>query len=845
VAGAEAAGGMGNIKTATSDAASSVGRDAENIAGDIGGIGGASGRAEKRVAEDTKKMEGHTHRLSGLFKKLGESTPGGGGFFSNLASKMPSGNVFLGAAAGLGLAAGGMTDLAMKYQAATTTLAANADISVAAATKITNAFLNTAGKTIYSGSAITTAYAAVAAQLQATQGHALSSAQAMSVMQSAMDLAEATGTSLSTTTGNLATVMMAYGVKAAGAAHASDVLFESARESGIQISTLTSTLTRMHTQLGVVTPPLAQTGALLVDLAHHGETGRQALSAVQSAMSQMLTKGTTMTLDLQRQNAAWALLNPQVQQLIQAHQDGAVSTAAYDKVLATLSGTVQDNVKAYTAAVAKFQSAKTANDQMGISVYNASGQFVGMGSVIEQLDAKLKGHNQEQQLAILQAVFGAQANRKLLEVVQAGPAAYEGFTEAVSKAGTAHVAAAKQAQTLQHELDMMGVAAEDVATKIGLRLIPVLTKVVNWIAQAVATVIKDWPQISAVIKKGWEDVEPALALIWKAIERIVSYLVSHKPVLIAVLAAIALAFSPWLVAIAAVLLGVTWIIKKWSIIKDFYVKLWDEVAGAFERGWDRIKGVVLPVYNVIKDVVMVGLKLYMLALRTELRVLEEAFKVAWDVIKVVVKGAWDAVGPIFNSIIAAIKAIENAIKFVVDLPGKIGSVLGHIPGAGLVKGVSHFLSHPFGLAEGGIYSKPTLAMVGEAGPEVLLPLNDINRSMDLLQQSGLLSSLQQALMMGAAAAGGIGFGGGTTTINLPAGAGQAGQQQQFNALMARLLDVYDVLRLQAERAEEQVAAQKDTTRAVGAAAGKIAGGIVTQADKQDAELAQLLSRRVR
>ncbi len=833
---------MGNLKTASSDAAKGVSSDAENIAGGLSNVSGASRKAEQDVERDTKKMEGHTGRMAKMFEKIGAKSPGEG-TFSNIAGMMPSTNVILAGVGAMAVVAGGAVDLATKYQTATTTLAANADITVKAAGKIGDAFLSTAGKTIYSGSAIMTAYSGVAAQLAATQGHALSTAQSMQVMQAAMDLAEGSGNQLGATATSLATVMMAFGIRTSGAAHTADVLFESARESGIQISTLTATLTRMHTQLGALTPPLSQTGALLVDLAHHGETGRQALSAVQSAMSTMLSKGTTMTLDLKLQNQAFSALSPQVRQLIQAHQDGAITTAAYDKVVATLTGSVQDQVKQFTSAQTKYETASEGVKQMGIQVMNASGHFVGMGDVIAQLDEKLKGQNQEQQLATLQAVFGAQANRKLLDVVLAGPAAYNGFTRSVAQAGTAHAAAAKQAGTMQHELDMMGVTAEDVATKIGLKLLPILTKFLNWVVAGVAKIVKDWPQISAVIEKGWRDVQPALELIWKATERIVSFLVAHKPVLIGVLVAIAAAFAPWELAIAAVFLGVTWLIKNWSTIKAFYVNLWDEVAGAFERGWDRIRGVVMPVYNVLKDVVLIGLKLYMMGLKAELWALKEAFVVAWDIIKVVVKVAWEAMGPIFNAIIATIKTIENAVKFVVSIPSKIGGVAKHLPGVGGAISAGKSVLHFLGLAEGGIYNKPTLAMVGEAGPEVLLPLNDINRTMDLLSQSGLLQSISQAMAIGGS--GGGSYGGGSVTVNVPAGAGQPGAQSQFNALMARLLDMYDLLESQLRAQEQGVMAQRDTTRAVGAAASKIAGGIVTQADKTDAELAQTLSRRVR
>jgi SLT domain-containing protein len=48
---------------------------------------------------------------------------------------------------------------------------------------------------------------------------------------------------------------------------------------------------------------------------------------------------------------------------------------------------------------------------------------------------------------------------------------------------------------------------------------------------------------------------------------------------------------------------------------------------------------------------------------------------------------------------------------------------------------------PKGYAEGGIFNSPTLGMIGEAGPEVLLPLSRPDRLAELLRASGLNKAL--------------------------------------------------------------------------------------------------------
>ncbi|MDH6489679.1 hypothetical protein [Streptomyces sp. SAI-127] len=93
-------------------------------------------------------------------------------------------------------------------------------------------------------------------------------------------------------------------------------------------------------------------------------------------------------------------------------------------------------------------------------------------------------------------------------------------------------------------------------------------------------------------------------------------------------------------------------------------------------------------------------------------------------------------------------AVSSLISGVVDLfrglPGKILGAIGNIGGqimakvkSGLPSSVRKYL--PF--AKGGIVYGPTHALIGEAGPEVVIPLTNPKRAAQLAQQSGLLGML--------------------------------------------------------------------------------------------------------
>jgi hypothetical protein len=73
-----------------------------------------------------------------------------------------------------------------------------------------------------------------------------------------------------------------------------------------------------------------------------------------------------------------------------------------------------------------------------------------------------------------------------------------------------------------------------------------------------------------------------------------------------------------------------------------------------------------------------------------------------------------------------INPVKTALGFIGDLINAIQS----IPGVGAIGGaigaVGGFLGNIPGLAEGGIVNRPTLALIGEAGPEAVVPLDRMN-----------------------------------------------------------------------------------------------------------------------
>ena len=472
------AGGAGalagaNLRTGMKDELEKTEEDAEDAGGKMGGALkrglSAVGSAAAMIGIPLGNLGDKADDLGGKFDKVGGNATGLYGSLSNL-----------GKYATIGLAAGfiGVSALSVKmatdFQASTTQLSASADISTSAAKRIGDAFLGTAGTSIYSGQTIVTAYAGVAGQLGSVEGHALNTTQAMTVMKAAMDLAEGSGESLSAATSTLGKVMQAFHLDTGQAAQASDILFTAARDTGVGLGGVANTLTRLRSTLGVTSPSLGELSGLMVDLANHGETGRKAMSSMNSAMTTMLKPSTELQQALQNQNDAAKALPPSLDYAAAGYEKGTLTSAQLTDVTNNLNVGQQAQWAAFTKASDAVRTSSASIQDAGIKVTDANGKFVGMADIITQLKPILDHHTQAQQLATLATVFGTSANKTLLTTILAGPDAYDKATAAVERANSAHEAAEKQSQTLGHQLDLLKATVEDEAVKWGSVLIPVL-----------------------------------------------------------------------------------------------------------------------------------------------------------------------------------------------------------------------------------------------------------------------------------------------------------------------------------------------------------------------------------
>ena len=591
LAGLEAEGVGGKAATAGealgADLAGGVSTGAKDIGKDT----------EEQLTKSTGRMQGVVKDATGKMS----STLSGLGVPSGLVEGW--GGVALAGAAVAAVA----VDLGVKMQKADAAIATAAGISVKAATDIGNAFLDTTNK--FGGQAMAGAFAAVAGQLKAAEGHALSTKDALTVMNASVALATAKGIDLNTATSTLAATMQAFQIPVKGAAAATDVLFNASNATGQSVDTLGAVMDRVKSKMGAAAPPLKDLAGLLVDMTNHGETGRVALTALSSVFSTLQKPVIAMNTALGNQKAALASLPPSLKTLAEQYQAGNLTStqlSAATKDLTTSQKTAFDAFKSATDAVNK---ATDAQKQFGITLTNSKGQMQPVADIISQLHDKIAGLTTAQATAELGTLGFKSSAAQLVAVIQAGPAAFDKATEAVSKHGSAEAAAQVAGATLSDQFDTLVATAKNFGTQLGQELLPIiqsLVPIVTQLAQVVGTVLKAAFEILTPVIKG-------LVLLIKSVVT---------------------AFSDLVNFVLDVFTG------KWGAA-------WNSVSKIFEAAWNAIKTLVFKIpaeiFAKLPDLIVHALG---------------------DVGELLVRAGKDIMGGLLKGIEAGSKDVLNAVKHV-------------------------------------------------------------------------------------------------------------------------------------------------------------------------------------
>lgn len=159
--------------------------------------------------------------------------------------------------------------------------------------------------------------------------------------------------------------------------------------------------------------------------------------------------------------------------------------------------------------------------------------------------------------------------------------------------------------------------------------------------------------------------------------------------------------------------------KAWTGLTNIFSKLgswfgerWNDVTSALSKVASWFGEMFTNAYNAVKDA---------------FSSIGDFFKGVWDTVKSIFVNAGqmvgEAVGGAFKSAVnAVLGTIENVVNGFIGMINGVLGVVRNLPGLGWVGSVST-VSLPR-LARGGIVDSPTIAMIGEAGKEAVVPLEN-------------------------------------------------------------------------------------------------------------------------
>lgn len=238
-----------------------------------------------------------------------------------------------------------------------------------------------------------------------------------------------------------------------------------------------------------------------------------------------------------------------------------------------------------------------------------------------------------------------------------------------------------------------------------------------------AAVLEIWAMITAALGDMWQSLSETLQVIWGHIVGVAQ----------AIFAEFAVFWETWgdtILALASSIWEQVKLVIKTAanLIKDIIGLVLALIRGDWEEVWTRIQSIAETIWNAISGTA---------------ENLGNALKVIFQGIATFIETIFKG---IINFIIRQLNKVIDAANWVIRQLNKISfSLPSWIPGLGGKSfGINlSLLSHIPQLADGGIVTSPTLALIGEAGPEAVVPLSRMDSQMAEIDYDRLAIALAE------------------------------------------------------------------------------------------------------
>ena len=390
---------------------------------------------------------------------------------------------------------------------------------------------------------------------------------------------------------------------------------------------------------------------------------------------------------------------PMLDKFRQAAELSDTSIQSLEKAFPNLARGIDDAVVKGTGPAAE------AFSRLGVSLTDANGKVRATDQVMLDLaDRFQRMPDGTEKAALASQIFGQRLGSELIPMLNMGGDAVRGMSTALTQEF------ADKAAGFNDKLTTMGEKLGQIGIKITEALLPFLEQLVNGITAAASAFNALPGPVQAVI--GAIAGIAAVGLVFAPIISAATTLAPLLGGLVAAIGPVVGALKGLGVVLAGVFSGpVGWValaVAAGAAIFAFR----DEIGQAFQAIGDTIKGAAEAFNNVfVQPVIQGGQAVYDGLVNTLSQIgaaLRSPFEAAANMIRGVMNGVLNGVG---NAVRSVVGAINNIIRGANSALAKLG--LPQIP----------FLPSPNipQFAEGGMVTGPTLGLVGEAGPEYIVP----------------------------------------------------------------------------------------------------------------------------
>jgi len=144
-----------------------------------------------------------------------------------------------------------------------------------------------------------------------------------------------------------------------------------------------------------------------------------------------------------------------------------------------LSAIIHGSAKERHAAVASLEQHNAALKKGGDIAYDSAGKMRSLKDIIALVSAGTKNMTDEEKNAYITQIFGADATRSVIALMNAGPAAFDKMTASVTKQGAAQALADAKMKGFKGSMEALRSTLETLAINVGTKLLPTLTKLVK------------------------------------------------------------------------------------------------------------------------------------------------------------------------------------------------------------------------------------------------------------------------------------------------------------------------------------------------------------------------------